>query len=76
MANIPNLPSTEQIPPGPLGWLKGWLDTMRLWVLVRDVGVVHWVMSSRVTGFGAQVFWLGIAVLGLVALVGDVRALT
>lgn len=36
MAKIPDLRSTEDIPQGPIAWLKGWLDDLRLWVQARD----------------------------------------
>lgn len=46
-----------------------------VWVFVRDAGVRR-VAGGRVANYMVQACWLGVAVLGLVALVGDVRALT
>lgn len=36
MSKIPDVPSTENVPDGPLAWLKNWLDQVRLWVQTRD----------------------------------------
>ena len=46
-----------------------------VWTLVRDTGVRR-LTSGRVVDVVVQALWLGVAVLGLLALVGDVRALT
>lgn len=36
MGKINEIPSTEQVPSGPLSWLKGWLDTVRSWAQARE----------------------------------------
>ena len=36
MAKTPDIPSTQDVPTGPLGWLRGWLDTLRVWIQTRD----------------------------------------
>ena len=46
-----------------------------MWALVRDAGVRQ-LTSRRVVNCVLQACWLAVAVLGLVALIGDVRALT
>jgi hypothetical protein len=47
-----------------------------VWVLVRDRLGLRRLTSRRWAGYAVQGCWLAVAVLGLVSLVGDVRALT
>lgn len=36
MAKLPDIPSTESVPSGPLAWVKNWADSVRLWLQSRD----------------------------------------
>jgi hypothetical protein len=47
-----------------------------VWVLLADGAGLRQLVAGRVAGYVVQACWLGIAVVGLVALVGDIRSLS
>ena len=48
---------------------------LALWVLVRESVALRTLHDSRVVGVVMRSVWLGVAVLGLVALVNDIAEL-
>lgn len=61
--------------PPTLAILVVFAVVFAIWALVRDAGVRE-LTRRRVVNHIVQACWLGVAVLGLAALIGDVRALT
>ena len=49
---------------------------LAMWLIIRPAGAVEWLRGSTGNRFIVRVLWLGIAVLGLVALRNDITAIT
>ena len=49
---------------------------LAVWLMVRPLGAVEWLRRSTGNGFVVRALWLGIALLGLVALRNDITAIT
>lgn len=63
------------VAPFPPAWVITGVSALVLaiWVTVRDRKLVRSIATNRWSRLAFQGVWLGIAVLGLVALVGDIR---
>ena len=61
--------------PFPLVWLVVAVATgvLVIWVSIRDTAPIRWLAANRWFALAARAAWLGIAVLGLLALIGDIQ---